>query len=187
MIYLLKSGNYLKVGSSADAASFKKRLDGYKTHNPIGYEIIDLFEEGDMELEHSIQYDLIDYHHTGEWFKDCKEVRDIWNKRTANLTPINKEPYIYKPSKLYGYRKLVEKIYNPFNNQTVKDAVRNTFEEGIMYSRKEMKAILRDVYEAYNVVMAPCAEHLREYGYRFKKKYIAENGKIAQYIILYSK
>ncbi len=61
MVYLLKSANYLKVGSSLNKQTFERRLEFYKTHNPFGYEIVGLVEGG-KDLEHLIQIDLVDLH-----------------------------------------------------------------------------------------------------------------------------
>lgn len=47
MNYLLKSGNYLKIGY---ASNFKKRLLVYNTHNP-NVEVIDTFDDGTLETE----------------------------------------------------------------------------------------------------------------------------------------
>lgn len=46
MLYLIKSGNYIKIGYSEN---LEKRLQSYNTHNP-NYQLIDTIE-GDEDLE----------------------------------------------------------------------------------------------------------------------------------------
>lgn len=67
MIYFIKSGNYLKVGFSADVP---KRMKQYATHNP-DFTVLYIIA-GDVKLERQIQDDLSRYHFKLEWFH-CDE------------------------------------------------------------------------------------------------------------------
>ncbi len=76
-------------------------------------------------------------------------------------------------------------IANPFNNQQVKEAVRDLFEDNEVLSRKEIKERIRPVYEELNVTAAPCATHLLEYGFTFIKKHTIECDKVVEYLLLH--
>ena len=71
MLYLLKSNNSLKIGTTNN---LKNRLLTYKTHNP-DVELIDVCE-GDFEEELEIHFLLKNYRYKKrkEWFIECKEV-----------------------------------------------------------------------------------------------------------------
>lgn len=67
MIYFIKSGNFLKVGFSADVP---KRMKQYATHNP-DFKLLFIIA-GDIKLERQIQSDLDRYRFRLEWFH-CDE------------------------------------------------------------------------------------------------------------------
>lgn len=77
MIYLIKSGNYCKIGYSMDGKTFFKRMRTYLTHNPT-YQILDL-REGDKITERLI-HNMIpsELLHYGEWCVWSKEIAKIW-------------------------------------------------------------------------------------------------------------
>ena len=82
MLYLLKSNNSLKIGTTNN---LKNRLLTYKTHNP-DVELIDVCE-GDFEEELEIHFLLKNYRYKKrkEWFIECKEVYSIWDKFKIDL------------------------------------------------------------------------------------------------------
>ncbi len=49
MLYLLESGNFIKVGYSKDEKSFARRMHSYRTHNP-SFVLVGI-KEGDKEEE----------------------------------------------------------------------------------------------------------------------------------------
>lgn len=86
MNYLIKSGNYLKIGF---ANNFKRRLTNYYTHNP-DFQVIDTFAEGTLETENTMHKQLKDLKYKGEWYKYDPKVLNIWNaitKHEINCNP----------------------------------------------------------------------------------------------------
>ena len=81
MNYLLKSGNYLKIGY---ASNFKKRLFAYNTHNP-DVEVIDTFDSGTLETETMMHRQLKPYKHRGEWYEFNPEILKVWNAVTQHF------------------------------------------------------------------------------------------------------
>ena len=72
MIYVIKSLNAIKIGSSTD---IRARLRQLRTGNPFGMTVIGVIPGGhDKEL--AIHKALQQYNIDGEWFQDCKQVRD---------------------------------------------------------------------------------------------------------------
>lgn len=74
MLYLIKSENYLKIGYTDNLA---RRVCQYKTHNP-NFQVEDSME-GTKDTEKQIHKLIKEYQYQGEWFKDCTQVRNIWN------------------------------------------------------------------------------------------------------------
>ena len=63
MLYVVKSGDFVKVGYSSDVP---KRMKQYATHNP-NFELLYILA-GDIKLEREIQKELDNYHFRLEWF-----------------------------------------------------------------------------------------------------------------------
>nr|DAT90361.1 MAG TPA: hypothetical protein [Caudoviricetes sp.] len=80
MIYLIKSGNNLKIGF---ASNLKSRLDQYKTHNP-DVRLLN-YKSGTREDERNLHTLCKRYKYSNEWFIDCKEVVDIFNSYISKL------------------------------------------------------------------------------------------------------
>ena len=77
MIYLIKSGNYCKIGYSMNKKTFFSRMRTYLTHNP-SYQILDI-RKGTKKTEEKI-HNMIPskLHHYGEWFVWSKKIAKIW-------------------------------------------------------------------------------------------------------------
>lgn len=121
MLYLIKSGEYIKVGFSKDVVSLKSRMRSYKTMNP-NVLLIGLCE-GTEEDECNYHKKLDDYklYNRAEWFKqealplivdDFKsgemvdEFNSYFNKRAPNRT-----------GEIRGgsYEQLIKDYYEDFN------------------------------------------------------------------------
>ena len=76
MVYLLKSGNYLKIGYSQD---IKKRLQNYSTHNP-DIVLLDTIE-GDESMEKMLHNLCKEFrlNNKQEWFHLNPFVIEVWN------------------------------------------------------------------------------------------------------------
>lgn len=69
MLYLIKSGEYIKVGFSKDVVSFKKRMKYYKTSNPnvLLMGICEGTEEDERNYHRKL--DAYKLYNRAEWFK----------------------------------------------------------------------------------------------------------------------
>lgn len=76
MLYLIKSGDYIKIGFSNDVVN---RMKSYKTCNP-DFEILDIQtgSEYDEKRWHDL---LLIYKHRGEWFHFNQEILNLWNQQ----------------------------------------------------------------------------------------------------------
>lgn len=69
MLYLIKSGEYIKVGFSRDVLSLKKRMESYKTHNP-NVLLLGLCEgTAEDECNYHRKLDAYKLYNRAEWFK----------------------------------------------------------------------------------------------------------------------
>lgn len=85
MLYLIKSGNYIKIGYSEN---LEKRLQSYNTHNP-NYQLIDTIE-GNEDLEKTLHHLCKEFKFKNEWFHLNQFIIDIWNKlKTSNFISID--------------------------------------------------------------------------------------------------
>lgn len=119
MLYLIKSGNYLKIGFARD---INQRMRGYRTDNP-DFELLDVME-GDTEKESYLHTLCQKYHHRNEWFIYNKEIIDIFSeeKQVNDIASIedyiNDEPSVEEdsPDDLYqnllAQYKITTKKYN---------------------------------------------------------------------------
>lgn len=147
MIYLIKSGEYVKIGFSEN---INKRLSILQTGNPIKMEIID-YKEGN-KIDEGILHSLCkEFRIRGEWFKDCDQVREIFknyiSKKLDNIK-IQDKDFIYVNlnfEELYNlempeFRVLIQlfKLVNRFNpnedilnnlqikvNKMIRDAIKD--------------------------------------------------------------
>lgn len=96
MLYLIEDRDYLKIGYSTDIES---RIKSYKTTN-VYCKLIDI-KDGGKWNETELHKLCSEYHYTGEWFKNCPEVLDVWNN--------------YNSHDQYDYKRLLE-ILKKFSN-----------------------------------------------------------------------
>ena len=69
LIYIVKCGEYYKIGKSS-AKNFSKRMSAYRTHNPFPIEIIKHTKVEDCDgLEELIHMTFSCFNHQGEWYK----------------------------------------------------------------------------------------------------------------------
>ena len=76
MVYFVQSLNKIKVGFTEN---LPHRMQNMRTANPHGMVLIGTVN-GNKRHENKIQKVLKDYNITGEWFKDCEEVREYIDK-----------------------------------------------------------------------------------------------------------
>ena len=121
MLYLIKSGEYIKVGFSKDVISLKRRMRNYKTMNP-NVLLLGLCEGTEEdEVNYHIKLDAYKLYNRAEWFKqealplivdDFKsgemvdEFNSYFNKRVTN-----------KSGEIRGisYQQLIKDYYEDFN------------------------------------------------------------------------
>ena len=121
MLYLIKSGEYIKVGFSEDVVSLKRRMRQYKTNNP-NVLLLGLCEGTEEdECNYHRKLDAYKLYNRAEWFKqealplivdDFKsgemvdEFNSYFNKRVTN-----------KSGEIRGisYQQLIKDYYEDFN------------------------------------------------------------------------
>lgn len=106
MLYLIKSGEYIKVGLSKDVVSFKKRMKSYKTSNPnvLLMGICEGTEEDERNYHRKL--DAYKLYNRAEWFKqealpliidDFKSGEMVDNINVYfNQSALNKSGFSYK-------------------------------------------------------------------------------------------
>lgn len=119
MLYLIESGNYIKIGFSKDLDSLKNRMITYKTHNP-DIKLLGLCEGTEEdECNYHIKLDNYKLYNRAEWFKkeglslvinDFKfgDLVDKYNIYFSKRT-INKSGD--------GYQQLVKDYYENFDSE----------------------------------------------------------------------
>ena len=78
MIYLIESNKYLKIGYAKDA---NQRFKNYHLHN-LEAKLLDS-KIGNRKDEKALHTLCKDYHYEGEWFINCKEVKNIFKDYTS--------------------------------------------------------------------------------------------------------
>ena len=74
MLYLIKSGDYIKIGFSNDVAN---RMRSYKTCNP-DFQILDIQIGSEID-EKNWHERLFMYKYRREWFHFNQEILELWN------------------------------------------------------------------------------------------------------------
>lgn len=124
MLYLIKSGNYLKIGS---AKNIKERMKLYVTHNP-DFELLDT-KEGNIYDEKELQRLCKEWKYRTEWFYYNKEIIKIFKE----FVPKNSE-HLYKFLLVYD-NKPEEEIEI---DMSYKDA-----EQHVLDKYRKLKSIMR--------------------------------------------
>jgi hypothetical protein len=141
MLYLVKSYNAIKIGSTNN---IKIRMHDYKTHNP-DFELLDI-ADGGLEEEKKLQQKLekYSYKHSKEWFKDCLEIREVWN----------------------NYVKLYSKKYSKYEIEKVKphdisidEYTINEYGEHLLYDEPLYNLITKEYYK--NIQDLINSEHIQ--------------------------
>lgn len=83
MLYLIKSGDYIKIGYSSN---MEQRLRTYNTCNP-NYELLDIVE-GTESDEKDWHERLLLYKYKLEWFHYNSKIIDMWNERYSKTISI---------------------------------------------------------------------------------------------------
>lgn len=94
MLYLIKSGNYIKVGYSKNV---DKRMCCYNTCNP-DYLLLDAVE-GTTKDESEFHKLISSYHYKLEWFLYNENIIDIWNTKYNRCVKCPKLEHISKRAK----------------------------------------------------------------------------------------
>lgn len=155
MLYLIKSGEYIKVGFSKDVVSFKKRMKSYKTANP-NVLLIGLCEgtEEDEQNYHR-KLDAYKLYNRAEWFKsealpliidDFKSgemvdnINFYFNQRALNKSGFNYrdlyKDYLATKDKSYLDKYPEFKDYELFLKETEMNS--------LSYNKEKMQKLVRD-------------------------------------------
>ena len=119
MLYLIESGNYIKIGFSKDLNSLKNRMITYKTHNP-DIKLLGLCEGTEEdECNYHIKLDNYKLYNRAEWFKkeglslviDDFKFGDLVDKYNIYFS----KRTINKPGD--GYQQLIKDYYENFDSE----------------------------------------------------------------------
>lgn len=89
MLYLVKSGKYVKIGYAKDVS---KRMKAYSCTNP-DYQLLDT-SEGNLKMETFLHKILKPYQYRTEWFYNVPEIYDIWNDYKQTIIDYKSIPTI---------------------------------------------------------------------------------------------
>lgn len=84
MIYLIEDRDYLKIGYAEDV---NKRFKQYKTYSL--YPQLTSYKIGSTEDEKKLHKLCEQWHISGEWFKNCPEVREIFDNYDTTFDLLN--------------------------------------------------------------------------------------------------
>ena len=155
MLYLIKSGEYIKVGFSKDVVSFKKRMKSYKTANPniLLMGICEGTEEDERNYHRKL--DAYKLYNRAEWFKqealpliidDFKSgemvdnINIYFNQRATNKSGFNYKDlykdYLETKDKSYLDKYPEFKDYELFLKETEMNS--------LYYNKEKMQQLVRD-------------------------------------------
>lgn len=168
MLYLIKSGNYLKVGYTKDKTTYYNRMQSYQTNNP-DIEILEVVEDGTLKDEKYLHELLKEYKHRNEWFLCNKNVYDIWNNYTRNMKRFDPNDYSNIIDGTKTTRSFSEFVYT---DQNLIKLVQSEFgEEGCLTGieiKQKFKNILSNYYnKKINYVII---DYLSNFGYSYIQK-----------------
>lgn len=111
MIYLVEDRDYLKIGYAEDV---DKRIKQYKTHSLYPKLLKSKF--GTTEDEKNLHQLCKQYYVSGEWFKNCPEVLNMFNNYESKLDLLSiKKVTCYNLSLIFKCIKYDFKLSNPDN------------------------------------------------------------------------
>lgn len=114
MLYLIKSGKYVKIGYAKDVS---KRLKDYYTHNP-DYQLLDTLE-GNLKTETFLHKILKPYQHRTEWFYNVPEIYDIWNNYKQTIIDYKSIPTILSLDEIKVLNSFYSFLNKDKNNITI--------------------------------------------------------------------
>jgi mRNA-degrading endonuclease YafQ of YafQ-DinJ toxin-antitoxin module len=81
-VYFVEMNGFIKIGKSRD---WQKRMEQFRTGSPFEINVL-MVVVGGLDFEAELHAKFMEHHHKGEWFRDCKEIRDFidgtrWSNR----------------------------------------------------------------------------------------------------------
>lgn len=159
MLYFIKSQKYLKIGYTKDKSTYNTRMKSYKTHNP-NFKIIDVKVDGTKEDESKLHKLLSKYLYYTEWFHDCPEIYEIWNKYTKNMKKYDPFEHTKKKTKEAKDDLSISK-----RKELIEKDINDVFRDECIITGNEIKEILKDIYSYYGLKFYPQIKTLEQYGY----------------------
>ena len=166
MLYLIKSGEYIKVGLSKDVVSFKKRMKSYKTANPniLLMGICEGTEEDERNYHRKL--DAYKLYNRAEWFKqealpliidDFKSgemvdnINIYFNQRTTNKSEFNYKD-LYKDYLATKDKSYLDK-YPEFKDYEL--FLKDTEMNSLFFNKEKMMRLVKDKQKfIYEVIPA---------------------------------
>ena len=130
LIYLLKCGKYLKIGTTCSPKAFDSRLTSLRIGCP--YEIIPIcvIDGTHLNIREKELHEMFDeHHHRGEWFKQATEIYTYFYEafmRCYSMRRLRSEDYNIE-SKLYN--RVLQPMEQPTNYQRLNKEYVTTEEE----------------------------------------------------------
>lgn len=172
MLYLIKSGDYIKIGFSDDVVN---RMKSYKTCNP-DFQILDI-QIGSETDEKNWHERLLMYKYRGEWFHFNQKILELWNSEynkniqvtlKTDLLKVKEEQLNFKEDQLlYRENYILNNLKNMVEqNQPIYDYLVEKLRESD-YSTyiqtlkgkdrliNEMSQVIKDLTEMLNIKYKP--------------------------------
>lgn len=140
MIYLIEDRDYLKIGYAEDV---NKRIKQYKTHSL--YPKLIKTKIGTVEDEKNLHQLCGQYWVSGEWFKNCPEILDIFNKYEPKLDLLQiKKITCYNLSLIFSCIKHNLKLSNPDNWYRIKPKSIPRTQEKLYWELKAHNSLIKE-------------------------------------------
>jgi hypothetical protein len=152
----LNGKGFIKIGLTGN---IRKRFMHIQTGCPVPLELI-FYRNGDKETEKAFHENLSDFRVFGEWFKDCKEVRDYLG-------------YVHSPSnKTMDHGKAPLRLLRFFLSHSANAYEVSDFAKAIRISERELlhKAVTSKVFLVQNWSWATCNDQKDYCGGEFEGK-----------------
>jgi hypothetical protein len=160
MLYLIKSGEYFKIGFSS-SSNLKRRIDAYLTCNP-NFELLGIREgtRGEESKYHKcLKFLGLQHPERMEWFREKGEILSIL-----------KEQFILDYKTLYPELKVSLKPYEgrlttkKEINDSIKEIIRNKLNlTNGFYPRATLKVLLSQIYKDVGLKSTPKATDIQLY------------------------